>query len=326
MARGDQLSRQWKIIQSLMASVKGRAAGDLAEDLDCHKRTVYRDLEALQAAGFPLYTEQTGGRTHWSILDAQRHQMPLPLNLTELMALYFSRDMLKILQGTAISDALTTLFEKVKATLPPGYADYLDHLADSLEVGVKAHKPYRQFQDTLDRVHLAVQAQRKIDIDYYSMSRNASTHRRVAPYKVWFYDETFYLIGFCEQRKDIRLFAVERIERIAVSDDAFEPPQGFDANEFMQSSFGVFRGETVEVRIVFSSDVAGYIREKVWHPTQSLEYRDDGSVVFTAQVAGIEEIKYWILKWGAGAKVLAPESLRQAVADEIRTMAEKYTI
>lgn len=324
MARGDQLSRQWKIIQSLMASTRGRAAGDLAEELDCHKRTVYRDLEALQAAGFPLYTEQAGGRTCWSILDAQRHQMPLPLSLTELMALYFSRDMLKLLQGTAIFDSLTTLFEKVRSTLPPEYTGYLDRLANSLEVGVKAHKPYQQFQQTLDCVHRAVQAQHWVELDYYSMSRNSLTHRRVAPYKVWFYDETFYLIGFCELRGEIRLFAVERIERLAVLDESFEPPRGFDANAFMQDSFGVFRGEPVAVEIRFSPDVAGYIQEKVWHDTQVLERQDDGGLIFRARVAGIEEIKYWVLKWGAGATVLAPEALRRAVAAEIERMAAAY--
>ena len=54
MARGEQLARQWKIIQTLISSRMGKSATDLAEGLECGWRTVYRDLEALQAAGFPL--------------------------------------------------------------------------------------------------------------------------------------------------------------------------------------------------------------------------------------------------------------------------------
>ena len=58
MARGDQLGRQWKIIRSLIASKRGKSVQDLASELSCHPRTVYRDLEALQVAGFPVYTER----------------------------------------------------------------------------------------------------------------------------------------------------------------------------------------------------------------------------------------------------------------------------
>jgi len=51
MARGDQLGRQWRIIQTLISSRRSKSAAELAEGLKCHPRTVYRDLEALQVAG-----------------------------------------------------------------------------------------------------------------------------------------------------------------------------------------------------------------------------------------------------------------------------------
>ncbi len=324
MARGDQLSRQWKIIQTLMAARRGRSAADLAKGLGCHARTVYRDLEALQVAGFPLYTEKSEPKTLWSIFDDGKHQMPIPLNLTELMALYFSRNMLKVLEGTAIHDSLVSLFEKVKSTLPPEYIRYLEKYEHSLAVGVKAHKPYQRFQETLAKVHEAVQNQYHVDIQYFTMSRQEMTRRRVAPYKVWFYDETFYLIGYCQQRQDIRLFAIDRIERLDLSEETFETPQSFDVETFMATSFGVFRGEPVKVRILFSAEIAGYVQEKIWHPTQVLTPQPDGSIIFNAEVAGIEEIKLWVLKWGAGAKVLTPEILRRAVVDEAKSMLKVY--
>jgi predicted DNA-binding transcriptional regulator YafY len=61
MARGDQLARQWKIIQTLITSRQGKSAADLAGEIECHPRTLYRDLEALQSAGFPIYTERVEG-------------------------------------------------------------------------------------------------------------------------------------------------------------------------------------------------------------------------------------------------------------------------
>ncbi len=324
MARGDQLSRQWKIIQSLMAANQGRSAAELSESLGCHSRTIYRDLEALQQAGFPLYTEKQDNRTSWSILETGKRQLPIPLSLTELMALYFSRNMLKFLEGTALSASLDDLFQKVKATLPPEYIAYLSKIEHSLEVGVKTRKPYHLFQHTLNQVQEAVQRKCYIDMRYFTMSRREMTQRRVAPYKVWFYDETFYLIGYCCQRKAIRLFAIERIERITLTEETFDAPEGFDAESYMQASFGAFQGEPVKIQIKFSPGAAGYIQEKIWHPAQKLLPQPDGGLLFEAEVAGLEEVMWWVLRWGSGAQVLAPAELRQMVAREIAAMAATY--
>ena len=324
MARGDQLSRQWRIIQSLMAARKGKSATILANELECHSRTVYRDLEALQLAGFPLYTKKSEGRTLWSILEGGRHNMPIPLNLTELMALYFSRKLLRILEGSAIHDSLVSLFEKVKATLPDAYVAYLKKIEDSMDVGVRARKTYQQFQKTLTVVQEAVQQQCHIEMDYFTMSRGESTRRRVAPYKIWFYKETFYLIGHCAMRNGIRLFAVDRIKQIRLTEDKFDLPDDFDATAYMASSFGVYRGEPVKVRIRFSPQVAGYVSEKIWHPSQTLTPEQGGGIVFTAEVAGIDEIKRWIMGWGTAAQVLEPPALRIAIAKDAEDMLKYY--
>ena len=86
MARGDQLGRQWKIIQILIISRMGKSAAELASDLECHPRTLYRDLEALQVAGFPIYIDRVEGKNLWSLLDTLKHHIPVPFSLTELMA------------------------------------------------------------------------------------------------------------------------------------------------------------------------------------------------------------------------------------------------
>ena len=72
MPRGDQLARQWKIIQTLITSRRGKSAAELASDLECHPRTLYRDLEALQVAGFPIHTEKVEGKNLWSLLAKGR--------------------------------------------------------------------------------------------------------------------------------------------------------------------------------------------------------------------------------------------------------------
>ena len=324
MARGDQLARQWKIIQSLISSRHGKSVSDLAEALHCHRRTVYRDLEALQAAGFPVYTDRIGGRNLWALLDTAKSSIPIPFSLPELMALYFSRGMMKALRDTVFFDSLESLFDKIKSTLPPEYIDYLGNIEDSLEVRAKPYKQYGKLREVIEKVSEAVVNKKHIEIAYYTMSRKSQARRKIAPYKIWFFDGTFYLIANCGLREDIRIFALDRIKALTLTDESFTAPEEFNIDEFMRSSFGVFHGEPVHVRIWFAPEIAGYIGEKIWHDSQRLDSQPDGSIIFEAEVAGIEEIKYWVLKWGAKARVLGPESLREETRREVEAMLGNY--
>ena len=303
----------------------GKSAADLAEELECGGRTVYRDLEALQNAGFPLYSEKIDGKSIWSLLDTAKNNIPIPLNLTEVMALYFSRGVMGALKGTVLYESLESLFDKIKTTLPPAYLKYLDRMENSLEIKAKPTKHFVKMQDMIDRISDAVIQKRLVEIVYYTMSRRKETQRKVAPYKIWFFDATFYLIGNCGLRDDVRIFALDRIKSIRTTNETFDLPADFNVDEFMKSSFGVFHGEPVKVQIWFAADIAQYIQERTWHETQKIVAQEDGSIVFEAKVAGTKEIENWVLKWGAKAKVLAPESLRKKIRSEIDTMLTVYT-
>jgi predicted DNA-binding transcriptional regulator YafY len=228
------------------------------------------------------------------------------------------------LKDTVFYDSLVSLFEKIKATLPDEYITYLGQIGKSLEVRSKPHKQYVQLRSVIEKVSQAAIQRNYIQIDYYTMSRKKKTRRKVAPYKIWFFDDTFYLIGNCGLREDIRIFAMDRIQNLELTGETFEMPANFNIDEFMKSSFGVFQGEPVRVRVRFAADVADYIREKIWHETQNIESQTDGSIIFEAEVAGIAEIKFWILKWGAKAQVLEPESLRDALRAEAEAMVANY--
>jgi predicted DNA-binding transcriptional regulator YafY len=91
----------------------------------------------------------------------------------------------------------------------------------------------------------------------------------------------------------------------------------FNLEEFMRPSFGVFQGEHVKVRVGFAPDITGYVTEKVWHQSQKIHELDDGSVIFEADVADTDEVKFWIMNWGSKALVLEPKSLRDSIRSEV---------
>ena len=99
--------------------------------------------------------------------------------------------------------------------------------------------------------------------------------------------------------------------------EAFEKPDDFSVEEYMRPSFGVFHGEPAKVKIWFAPEAAIYVKEKIWHESQIILDQTDGSIIFEAEVAGTDEIKIWILRWGSKAKVISPETLKIEIKSEI---------
>ena len=115
--RGTQLARQLKIITLIESRKRGITVADLANELEVPLRTVYRDLDAIQEGGFPLYTDREGKNSYWKMMDTFKKEFPFPLSLTELMALHMSRDLLSMLEGTIFHESIESLFKKVKTAL-----------------------------------------------------------------------------------------------------------------------------------------------------------------------------------------------------------------
>jgi len=240
------------------------------------------------------------------------------------MALYFGRDMLKVFKDTAFYESLESLLQKVKTTLPPESIKYLENVEQTLHLAIKPYKDYGRFKEILNRVTDAALNRRTIEIVYYTMSRKKETRRKVDPYRVWFFDGTFYVIGLCHMRNEVRIFALDRIKMLHQTKETFKVPEDFNLDDFMGSSFGVYQGPPIPIKVWFHPDVAGYIKEKIWHESQKIHQRDNGSIIFEAEVAGTDEIRFWIMTWGSKAEVLEPESLREEVRFEAERMARLY--
>jgi predicted DNA-binding transcriptional regulator YafY len=231
-----------------------------------------------------------------------------------------------VFRGTVFYDSLESLFSKIKTTLPPESLAYLDNVEQTLYIGFKPHKDFKRFKEIIKQINDAAVRHKTIDMIYMTMSRGGEENRRkVDPYKVMFFDSTFYLIGLCYLRNEVRMFVLDRIKMMNVTDETFEAPSDFDLETYMQSPFKVIHDKPVKVKVRFDKKVAGYIKEKIWHHTQGLEPQKDGSIVFTAEVAGTEEIKHWVLSWGKSAEVISPDVLRNEISSDLRATLTKYS-
>jgi predicted DNA-binding transcriptional regulator YafY len=116
--RGDQLSRQWQLVQLLARSHAGLGLEQLAEELECVRRTVYRDLDALMYAGFPVVSETRDSRVYYRFLDGWKLG-DVPFTPDEILALAFGEDLLRSLEGTVFHDSIQSAMRKIRAGLGP---------------------------------------------------------------------------------------------------------------------------------------------------------------------------------------------------------------
>ncbi|HLH07022.1 MAG TPA: WYL domain-containing protein, partial [Terriglobales bacterium] len=144
--------------------------------------------------------------------------------------------------------------------------------------------------------------------------------REVDPYRFWYVNNGLYMVGHDHLKNDLRVFAVERIQSVSITNRRFEIPPDFNFEEFKKTAFNLIWGEPQEVKIRFSPSQAPYIRERTWHPSQRIEDEVDGSIILTLQVADLWEVKRWLIGFGADAEVLEPGELREEVARDCRAM------
>ncbi len=326
MPRNTQVIRLWHLLRRLEGStgltLQALAEG-LPDDVPKHLRTMRRDLAALEESGVPLMTEHVNGQTRWKLIDGFRRLPALGFAPSELMALVFSRDLLRPLQGTHIHAALDSALTKASAALPPAGLDFVRQMREFLSVRFGPHKTYRAHREAIDRASRAIADRRTVQIRYLSASSGKTGRREVDPYHLWYAAGGLYMIGYCHRRRDVRMFAVERIRALTITDHPYQLPLGFDVEAYVQDALVVMRGRQIAVELVFDRPTAAWARDRVWHPSQELAPLRSGKLRMTLRVADTRELVGWILSFGRGVKVVRPVELRTRVREEALALARQ---
>ncbi len=321
--RGDQLARQWLLIQRLARSRAGVGLDELSEELGCVRRTVYRDLDALMYAGFPVTSEKRAGKVYYRFLDSFEMGQ-VPFTPDELLALAFSEDLLKTLEGTVFHDSIRAALVKIRAGLGPELSDYLDRLRDGFRVLPGPHNRYEAFRETIRTLNEAVLERYSLEMRYRTGRTGEETTRRIDPYKVWYHGGALYVIGLDHRSTEIRTFSIDRIQQIERTGDVFDLDADFDFDAYTASSFGVVADPAVAVLIRFTTEWASYVDEREWHASQSTRRLPDGRLELAMQVGATQELANWILSFGGGAEVVEPSSLREEVKASLEAALAHY--
>jgi proteasome accessory factor B len=319
----DRLARFYRVLGVLQAhGESGVAVDEIARRVGVSKRTVYRDLIALEGEiGVGLWND---GRGTWGVVgDALLP--PLKLTLAEAMAVTLSARLMARYADKYDPD-LAAAFQKLEETLPPALAEHVERTLAAMALRPRDER----FNRHVDLLTRAWAERRVVTLTYAPAAYEGREPRprsaRIRPYLIEpsLVTHALYLIGWDETRDALRTFKIERIVDIALTPETFEAPDD-SLDALVPRAWDIIADQPpTEVVLRFGPAVAARVREATWHPSQRVEAEVDGSLRWSATVAGTIEIRLWILSWGDEVEVLAPGALRADVAATLRRAAARY--
>ena len=325
MKNQSPLTRQWVLLRLLSARRYGATVSEMAQEVGVTERTIRRDLEVFKEVGFPL-EETVGqrGRKTWRVKTTP-NQPQMSFSFDEALALYLGRRFLEPLAGTVFWESAQRAFRKIRAALSSSAIAYLDRIAARIHHTVVGASDYSRKAELIDQLMVGIEDSRAVFITYQSLRATEAVTYDVYPYGLTYHRGSLYLVGWAPDHEQIRHWKVDRVEGAELTPIRFQRPEGFNLEEHFKGSFGVYEGGgDVRVKARFSAEVARYVSESTWHPSQELTPQKDGSLIAEFQLDGTREIKAWILSFGRHAEVLGPEKLRGEILEELRLLLDHY--
>ena len=316
LRKTERLIRMWVLLLNRPFSYTTR---DFAEEFEVNVKTIYRDLDILDVEfGIPIRKE----RTRWGI-DESGFLPPIRFSIPEALNIFLSARLM-LSYSHRYDPNVDATFTKLSSVLPPALREQVGKTMDWMHRLPKDEKHLR----TLATLAEAWVSQHQVKIAYRALEAEKTTERLIEPYFIEpaAAGHSSYVIAYCHRTKSQRTFKIERIENIEATSELYTIPPGFDANEFLGSSWGIsVYGEVKTIKLKFADpEIIRIMEETLWHPSQVLERQKDGSVIVTLKVTDTIELYSWILGWGEKVEVLEPAELRQEIIETAREMLAVY--
>jgi predicted DNA-binding transcriptional regulator YafY len=321
--RPTQLSRQWALLRELMAHPAGRNWTELRKALRSQERTVYRDLATLRKAGFKIARGKIGSKIVWKLESAGLP--PVQFTPAEIASLALAGQIIEGFHGSVFNAGIKQAFQKIRAMSDSEGLRVLEAVEKRFSAGIRRARPYGRQEIWFKMILDAVLQQKSIRIKYFTLTRSAESVREINPYGMVLYEGAFYVVGYCHTRREVRTFLLDRIKSVIMTGRGFVLPAGFSVKAYFKDSWGLLKSDPIRtVRIKFAREIAPVIREGRWHESQRIEDQPDGSVILGVKVAGMEEVRRWLIGFGSLAKVIEPDDLRGVLRQEGAAITRMY--
>jgi predicted DNA-binding transcriptional regulator YafY len=310
------LERMLRIHQALQAGGFPNAS-QLACEVEVSTKTIHRDIEFMRdRLNLPIEFDKP--RNGYFYTGEVSSFPTMQITEGEIFALVVAEKALQQYRGTSFEKPLLSALKKMEQALPDTISLNLADIEQTISFRTRA-EPILNLE-IFDSLAKAVAQRQQLELHYRKPGHPAEK-RVVDAYHLANINGEWYLFAYDHARKDLRTFVPPRIQSVKPTGKIFERTQKFSLEKRLRDSFGVHSGEgEFEVIIRFNARAADYIREKKWHPSQSLRDLKGGGAELKMKLSSLAEVQRWVLSWGGDAKVLKPQELVEAVRQSAKAI------
>ena len=294
----------------------------LAEyDITADRKSLYNDLRDLEILGIEVEGEQDGNRYCYHVVNR-------PFELPELKLLVDAIQSSKFItekKSNSLIKKLETMVSEYDA----------QKLQRQVYVSGRIKAMNESIYYTVDAIHNAISENKKIRFQYFQWNvkkepqlRHGGAWYHISPWGLSWDDENYYLVGFDSEAGLIKHFRVDKMLRIALSNETREGREHFkklDMADYARKSFGMFGGEEETVKLQVSNGLAGVIIDRFGKDVMMIPVDEDHFYV-SVDVRVSRQFLGWVFSLGDSVRILGPEAVVDQMKAETQRLIGQYDI
>lgn len=308
---------------------------ELARHYKVSPKTIGRDLTELSLV-HPIVDERRGREIVYGFKRGRGFRPPT-FTAAELATLLLAQESIAATGLTELKSPFAiharSLLTKVRSALDPSLQAKPDAIRDVLGTAAVPAKDFSRHAETIDRLTTAAIGCQRVQLKYYSLTKDTLANRFVDPYAVYFDPDgaTIKMIGYDHKRRMIANFSVDHIRKLTDTSTHFTRPSDFDLREFLaKNCFNGFHGDPITVRLRAHGVTARVFAERTFHRSQRLiqktprTSRSDETTTIELRVASGRGLVRFILSWAPDVEVLSPRALRIELSNVLRRGLDRF--
>ena len=298
-------------------------ATSLSKKIEVSSRTIQRDIEYMRDM-YNAPIEFDAYKNGYYYTEENFYIKSVPLSEGELFSVALFDQLLEQYRNTPLENDLRSVFKKIEMSLPNKItldSSFLQNQTTFIPDQMGTINP-----ENFSKIFSALKNRHVLDFEYRPLQKTTWMTRRINPLHAVCQKGNWYVMGFCHDKKDIRVFNFSRMQNVTESKEKFDIPKDFNPDKYFDKEIGIWLSATKKytVELLISAEIGTFALERSWNKNQKIEQREDGSVWVSFETTQLPEVKRWVLGQGKTVKVLGPDELIAQVKEEVVAVFGMY--